>query len=53
MVHRYMLTEDGMAEKMNLNYAKDYRIINDLNIIMKNLRGLGRSPIVRAISMKR
>ncbi len=43
--NRYMLTEDGMAEKMNLNYAKDYRIINDLNIIIKNLRGLGRSPV--------
>jgi GT2 family glycosyltransferase len=43
--NRYMLTEDEMAEKMNLNYAKDYRIINDLNIIIKNLRELGRSPV--------
>lgn len=42
--NRYM-TEAGMAEKMNLNYAKDYRIINDLNIIMKNLRELGRNPV--------
>jgi hypothetical protein len=43
--NRFMITEDGMAEKMNLNYAKDYRIINDLNIIIKNLRELGRSPV--------
>lgn len=43
--NRYMLTEDEMAEKMNLNYAKDYQIINDLNIIIKNLRELGRSPV--------
>ncbi len=43
--NRYMVAEDRMAEKMNLNYAKDYRIINDLNIMMKNLRELGRSPV--------
>ncbi len=40
----YMAADDGMAEKMNLNYAKDFRIINDLNIIIKNIRELGRIP---------
>jgi hypothetical protein len=34
-----------VAEKMNLNYAKDYRIINDLNMIVKKFRELGRSPV--------
>jgi hypothetical protein len=43
--NRFMVIEDGLAEKMNLNYAKDYRIINDLNIIIKNLGELGRSPV--------
>jgi GT2 family glycosyltransferase len=42
--NRFLATEDGMAEKINLNYAKDFRIINDLNIIVKNLRELGRIP---------
>jgi GT2 family glycosyltransferase len=41
----FTVTEDGMAEKMNLNYAKDFHIINDLNIIIKNFRELGRSPV--------
>ena len=41
----YMMTEDGMSEKINLNYAKDYRIIYDLNIILRNIRKLGRSPV--------
>jgi len=36
--------EGGVAEKMNLNYAKDYRIMNDLNIIFKGIRQLGRKP---------
>jgi lipopolysaccharide/colanic/teichoic acid biosynthesis glycosyltransferase len=43
--HRYMPADDEVAEKMNLNYAKDYRIINDLNMIIKNFRELGRSPV--------
>jgi O-antigen biosynthesis protein len=33
---------EGLTEKLNLNYAKDYRIMNDLNIIMKGVRKLGR-----------
>jgi O-antigen biosynthesis protein len=42
---------DGMAEKMNLNYAKDYRIINDLGIIRRGLKKLGQksgqaSPVI-------
>jgi hypothetical protein len=40
-----------MAEKMNLNYAKDYRIINDLGIIRRGLKKLGQksgqaSPVI-------
>jgi lipopolysaccharide/colanic/teichoic acid biosynthesis glycosyltransferase len=37
-------TEEGLAEKFNLNYAKDYRIMNDLNIMVKAVRKLGRKP---------
>jgi len=33
--------EGGMAEKINLNYAKDYRVMNDLQIILKAFRMLG------------
>jgi GT2 family glycosyltransferase len=42
---RYRITGEDKAEKLNLNYAKDYRIINDLNIIVNNIRELGRSPV--------
>jgi len=38
------LKEEGLTEKLNLNYAKDYRIINDLNIVIKSVRELGRRP---------
>ena len=36
--------EEGLTEKLNLNYAKDYRITNDLNMIVRSLRNLGRRP---------
>ena len=39
-----LIGEEGLTEKINLNYAKDYRIMNDLNIIMKAVRQLGRRP---------
>jgi GT2 family glycosyltransferase len=39
-----LLGEEGLTEKINLNYAKDYRIMNDLNIIIKAVRQLGRRP---------
>ncbi len=29
-------------EKININYAKDYRLLNDLNIILKNIKNIGR-----------
>ena len=41
--NRFIPSEDGIAEKNNLNYAKDFRIINDLNIITKNFRELADS----------
>jgi O-antigen biosynthesis protein len=37
-----ILAADGMAEKINLNYAREYRIMNDLQIVMKGFRELGR-----------
>jgi lipopolysaccharide/colanic/teichoic acid biosynthesis glycosyltransferase len=30
------------SERLNLLYARDYKIINDLNIIWKGFRDLGR-----------
>jgi hypothetical protein len=39
---RKMTEEDGTDEKINLLYAKDYRIINDLGIILKGYKELGR-----------
>ena len=33
-----------VIEKLNLNYAKDYRIINDLYLIVRGFRNLGRKP---------
>jgi O-antigen biosynthesis protein len=35
--------DSGMAEKINLNYAKDYRVMNDLQIILRSFRFLGKS----------
>jgi lipopolysaccharide/colanic/teichoic acid biosynthesis glycosyltransferase len=31
-------------EKINLNYARDYRVMNDLTIIINGFRNLGRRP---------
>ncbi len=30
--------------KLNMLYAKDYKVLNDLNIIIKGIRELGRTP---------
>ena len=35
--------DTNTVDKLNMLYAKDYRIYNDLNIIMKAYRNLGRS----------
>ena len=35
------LDEDGLV-RLNMRYAKDYRIANDLNIVFKGFRQLGR-----------
>ena len=34
--------EKGIIEKVNLLYAKDYRVMNDLNILIKGFKNLGR-----------
>lgn len=36
--------EKGTNEQMNLLYAKDYKIIHDMRIILKGFRHLGRRP---------
>lgn len=37
--------DEALTEKSNLDYAKDYGILNDTNIILKSVRNLGRKPI--------
>ena len=37
--------EKGIVEKVNLLYAKDYRVLNDLNILLKGFRNLGRKIV--------
>jgi len=37
-------TSDEFIEQVNLFYAKDYRIINDLKILIGHFKWLGRSP---------
>lgn len=37
--------KNGIIEKVNLLYAKDYKVFNDLNILMKGFKNLGRSVI--------
>lgn len=34
--------DSDIAEKVNILYAKDYRILNDLNILFKGYKNLGR-----------
>jgi len=37
--------ENGIIEKVNLLYAKDYKVFNDLNILFKGFKNLGRRVI--------
>jgi lipopolysaccharide/colanic/teichoic acid biosynthesis glycosyltransferase len=37
--------ESETIEKINLLYAKDYKVLNDLNILFKGFRNLGRKVI--------
>jgi len=39
-------SDTEFIEKSNLQYAKDYRAVNDLRIIMGGLKNLGRKPPV-------
>jgi GT2 family glycosyltransferase len=34
-----------LAETLNLNYAKDYRVLNDLYMIVRSFKQLGRRPV--------
>jgi hypothetical protein len=36
------LLNDSLSERMNIMYAKEYKIVNDLAIIFKGFRSLGR-----------
>jgi GT2 family glycosyltransferase len=40
----HRITEREVIDQMNLSYAKDYRILNDIRIIFLNVRLLGREP---------
>jgi O-antigen biosynthesis protein len=37
------IISDTLKERMNIMYAKDYKVINDLTILVKAFRSLGRS----------
>ena len=37
--------KNGIIEKMNLLYAKDYKVFNDMNILLKGFKNLGRRVI--------
>jgi GT2 family glycosyltransferase len=34
----------GLAERVNITYARDYTILKDINILLKGIRNLGREP---------
>ncbi|HEX2396325.1 MAG TPA: glycosyltransferase, partial [Bacteroidales bacterium] len=38
--------DSGHAEQLNLSYAKDYRIRNDIKILINHIPLLGRRPVV-------
>lgn len=40
------ITDREYIEKVNLSYAKDYRLTNDIRIILSNIRYLGRNPFL-------
>jgi hypothetical protein len=35
---------EGFGERVNITYARDYRILKDLNILVRGIRNLGRKP---------
>ena len=37
--------KNGIVENVNLLYAKDYKVFNDLNILLKGFKNLGRRVI--------
>ncbi len=37
--------KNGIIEKINLLYAKDYKVFNDMNILLKGFKNLGRRVI--------
>ena len=43
-VHKQESPSDEYIEQVNLFYAKDYRILNDLKILIGHFKWLGRSP---------
>jgi len=45
-LHKASGVKGETYEQLNLLYAKDYRIIHDLHIIIKGFRHLGRKPAV-------
>ncbi|QQS52007.1 MAG: glycosyltransferase [Bacteroidota bacterium] len=34
---------DSVKERLNINYAKDYRVIHDVKLVARNIRELGRN----------
>ena len=49
MDHHHQIVKEGdNEEKLNLLYAKDYRIINDMRIIARGYKQLGRKPVITA-----
>jgi len=38
------LTAPGIAETVNITYARDYRILKDANILLRGFRHMGREP---------
>ena len=36
------LVDTSTIQKLNMLYAKDYRLLNDINIMWKGLRDMGR-----------
>lgn len=45
-LHKVTKGDSETSDQLNLLYAKDYRIIHDLQIIIKGFRQLGRRPAV-------
>jgi hypothetical protein len=48
--HKHADLNENYIEQVNLSYAKDYHIANDLKIIMNDHRLLGRRPVATSIA---